>query len=525
LTGRSGATRRAFLPTPTVESLVVGALMLFGFRSELQGISDNSSMVHLRTGIEMMRHWSIPRTDPYSFTAPGHPWVVQSWLASAAYGSAYELAGIHAVVFVHGVLTALVALVIATLARTGSAVRTMATASLAVLAGASFWAPRPLMFGLLALGLLILVVERRWSVWWLFPITWVWVNTHGSFPLGVAWLGARLVGEAIDQRRLPREVLRYLVGFLGALVVACLNPLGPRLLLFPFAVEGKRQVFQNVVEWRSPNFQTAQGLATLACLSLALLILLPTKGRWADTLPLVGFLALGLISVRNVSPAAVVLAPALGYALRVKPRVVEVPATPGVSPPDVAATSAPEEEDGLEPIEVPARARPLAINKAIAGLLVFVALLFTLGAQRSAGLDLSTYPAQAEEWMKAHGYFNPKDHRVAAQDVNGCYFILANGTTSKVFIDDRVDMYPVAVSNDYDSLLRGSVDSSAILDRYTADVVVWDRNLALVSNLQASGGWRQVYPANGATVGPGKDRRWIVLVRDRSVPAGQLLPS
>jgi len=340
------------------------------------------------------------------------------------------------------------------------------------------------------------VVERRASPWWLLPIGWVWVNTHGSFPLGVAWLAARLVGEALDARRRPRWIEPYVVAFVAALALAAVNPLGPRLLSFPLTIEGKSAVFRNVVEWRSPNFQTLQGFATLACLALVLLVLLQAKMRWADILPVVGFVALGLFSVRNVAPSAVVLAPALGRALAVR-RV-----------------------DGDD-----ARVRPAGsngLNKAIAGVLVAAALVFTFGSQRANALDFSTYPTYAEEYMATHGLLDPASHRIAAQDIVGCYLILLRGTAGRVFVDDRVDMYPVSVSNDYDTLLHGDASSPSVLDRYHVDVVLWDRHLALVGVLRSAGGWRTVYPGPDAPAGSRRDSRWTVLVRDRTVAAGSL---
>jgi hypothetical protein len=147
--------------------------------------------------------------------------------------------------------------------------------------------------------------------------------------------------------------------------------------------------------------------------------------------------------------------------------------------------------------------------------LVLAALIFTLGSVRSSALDLRTYPTQAEAFMASHGLLDAS-HRVATQDVVGCYLILIRGLNTKVFIDDRVDMYPVSVSDDYDSLLHGSANAVAILNKYNIDTVLWDRNLALVPLLQAAGGWRMVYPTPVPSSAP-PDKRWVVLVRDPSV--------
>jgi hypothetical protein len=77
-----------------------------------------------------------------------------------------------------------------------------------------------------------------------------------------------------------------------------------------------------------------------------------------------------------------------------------------------------------------------------------------------------------------------------------------------VFIDDRADMYPVAVENDYATLQGGRVNAVAVLDRWNIQVVMWQKGGGLPDELQAIGGWRTVYT----------DRGWLVLVRDPTVP-------
>jgi len=462
-----------------LEWLVVATLALFGLRVGLQPIHDNSMLLHLRTGIDMARTGHVPRTDPYSFTAPHHPWVIQSWFAELLYGIAYRLGGIHLVVVEQGLLMASLAGVVASIARAGTTARTMASAGITVGAGVALWSQRPLLFGLLALALVILVVERRRSPWWLLPIGWVWVNTHGSFPLGLLWLGAVYVGSLFDQRRRPRHLEPYLAAFVGSLVLGAVNPIGPRLIAFPLVVESKHAVFATIVEWRSPNFQQAEGLFALVFFSLALLVLLRRGGPWGDILAVVGFLALGLVSVRNLAPAAVVLAPALGRALRPK-------------------NGAPVGE-AVGPV-----ARPV---KLLAVVLALAAVVFFAAAYRTSGLNLRSYPVGAEVYLRAHGMLDGR--RIATQDYVGDYRELVERVNpSKVFIDDRYDMYPASVSADYDRLLAARPDAVSVLAKWEIQVVMWGRNAGLPDELRLAGGWRTVY----------SDRLWQVLVKDPSVP-------
>ena len=305
---------RRTITSPSLESLFVLAVVLFGYRVGGRPIGDNSMLTHLRTGIDMARTGAIPRRDPYSYTAFGHEWVVQSWFPEWTYGWAFRIGGMELVVFEQALLVALLVWLVVRLARTGSPLRTALAGLTAVGVGAAFWTPRPLLFGLICMALLITVVERRRSPWLLVPILWVWVNSHGSFPLGAVWLGAILVGELVDTRRVPRHDLRYLWGFVAGLAVSVVNPLGPKLLFFPFTLSEKQESFRNIVEWRSPDFSRAGGYFALSFLVLALLILLRGRPGWRDILPVVGFLGAGLVAARNIGVLGVVLAPALGRA-------------------------------------------------------------------------------------------------------------------------------------------------------------------------------------------------------------------
>ena len=449
------------LRPPTIESLVVASIALAGFTLGARPIGDNSTFVHIRTGVDIADGLGIPRVDPYSFTARGARWVVQSWLPEALYGFGRRIGGDGMLVLQQAVLMGVLAWLIARLARAGTPARTMLAGVVAVGAGAAYWSPRPLLFGLLCLALTVTVVERRASSWWLVPVVWVWVNSHGSFPLGVAWLGLVGVGAWIDTRRFPRDVARYAVAFGVGLVVSVLNPLGPRLLAFALTVGEKKDVFQYIREWRSPDFQSGTGLFTLVFLLAAFVILLRSRPPWRVLVPTVAFLGMGLVAVRNLSMLAIVVAPALGAALR------------GADQRDEAVA-------------------PPRVNTLIAGVLAAAFVLFGVGGATGKAIAVDSYPVASVRWLERAGLVGDPAHRLAAQDVVGGYLILRHGRDARVFIDDRIDMYPVSVTKDYVALLHGEARALSVLERHRIDTVLWQRDLPLATILRADDGWKQV---------------------------------
>jgi hypothetical protein len=468
------------LRAPRLEALFVAALVLFGFRLGVRPIGDNSMFTHLRTGIDAVRGHGIPRTDPYSFTALGHRWVVQSWLPEWTYGWADRLGGLRVVVLEQALLCAGLALLLVRLARAGSPLRTALAGAVAIGAGAGYWSPRPLLFGLVFMALLITVVERRRSPWLLVPLVWLWVQSHGSFPLGLAWLGARAVGEWLDWKAWPDETMRYVSGFVGGLVVSMLNPLGARLLAFPFTLGAKRAAFKAIVEWKSPDFQAPAGRFSLVFLVVALALLIRVRVSWRDLIPVVVFLAAALVASRNLPVAAVVLAPVVGRALR---------RGEGSAPRSSRAA-------GLPP---PTRLR---LNRAVLATITAAFVVFGASIWISRPLDLSGYPESAVTYLHDGGLLSAS-HRLAHQDFVGNYLTLRYGRGTHVFVDDRYDMFPSDVSRDYRTLLGGRVEAFSVLDRHQVDVVLWDRHLALATVLQASSRWEQVF----------RDDQWVVYRR------------
>ena len=447
---------------PTVETLFVLAFALIGLRLGLRPIGDNSTFVHVRTGIDAVAGRGLPRHDPYSFTAAGEPWVVQSWLVSYVYGTLHRLAGFEAVVLFHGVVYGALAAVMATLARTQSARRTCLAAGVAIGMGVATWSPRPLAVALLAFALTVLVVERRWAPWWLLPIGWVWVNSHGSWVLGGVWLVVVAVSGGAG-----RDARRYLPWWLGGVVLGAVNPLGPKLLLFPLTLVSKAPNFERVVEWRAPTFRGPFGVITLLALVGVIVVLARAERRLSlpEIAPAAVFLAMALVAQRNLAPAAVVLAPVLGRAL------------------------ATERQEDRAPL-----------NTAIAAVLGVAALLFAAVTLGGAPLDLDGYPVAAAAHV-------PRGTRTASTDIGGCYLVLERGRDANVFVDDRYDVYPERVAKDYLALYDGRPSATAILDRHRVDTVLWPADKALVAILEREPDeWRRVY-------GDEDDDDWVVFVR------------
>jgi hypothetical protein len=427
----------------------------------LARLSDNSVFTHLATGRLIWEQGAVPSTDPYSFTAAGTPWVVQSWLASVLMAGFERLMGPDGVRVLTGLLAAALGALSWRLTRPARSLlmRTLLTGFVLVL-GSTFWSPRPLLFGLVAMAMALVITEEDRDPRWLAPLFWVWVNTHGSFPLGLVALGALAVGAHFDgpedRRHSRRRGLLWAgVGTLAGVV----SPLGLHALTFPVTVLGRSSILGRVVEWQSPKFAAGYSRVFLAQVLLAVLALVRVP-RWRIAIPLVVFTAAALLGLRNIPVASLVLLPGMAWGVR-----------------DIGSLRG--QDRGLVP-------------SVLAGLTAVVAGVVVLGALNRPSFDLRTYPVDAVAWMDTQSLTAGRA-RVFHTDTTGNYLELLYGDRAGVFLDDRVDMYPIPVLEDYLELNDGAYDWPAILDRHRVDVVMWSRGSPLSVTMAETASWRVIY--------------------------------
>jgi len=148
---------------------------------------------------------------------------------------------------------------------------------LLVLAAASFNL-RPQMLGYLFLILTLIALElfrqgKQRTVWLLPMLFLLWVNTHGSWIVGLAtvalYFGAGLVSFQIGSLEARRwtnsERLRLEIVFLLSLAAIPITPYGARLAAYPFTVASTLPIsVANILEWQVMPFNLGGGKLFLA---------------------------------------------------------------------------------------------------------------------------------------------------------------------------------------------------------------------------------------------------------------------
>jgi hypothetical protein len=193
---RSRRVLQSVFSFPSVLLSLLIVLTVFTVRSRF---GDPDMWWHLKTGELIWNSHAIPQVDPFSFSAGGHPWIAQEWLAELTIYGAYRLGGYPGLMLWVCTLGSLVSIAAYFLCRLYSGNRKIAFAGAM---GVWFFGTiglviRPHLIGYLLLNceMLILQVSRTRDSRWCYalpPVFALWVTFHSSFIFGIVVLAIML---------------------------------------------------------------------------------------------------------------------------------------------------------------------------------------------------------------------------------------------------------------------------------------------------------------------------------------------
>jgi len=470
----TGLRRRllAVFPFPVVLTVVLLTLV---FIMAHRGIADPDIWWHLRNAEYLIEHHQLPRSDVYSFSVAGHPWINHEWLAEVPYYLAWRsfgLAGINALMLaVIGVI--FLGLLYLCYKESGNFKASVLACSFGVFLATVSFGPRTILFGYAHLVVLLIILQRfrragRAPLWLIPPLFCLWINTHGSWLLGLIVFSTIAAAGLVRGRwgRVEAEpwtgTQTRALALTWAMSAAALfvNPFGFRLVFYPFDLAFRQKLnIAHVAEWVSVNFHNTRGKLVLVLLATLLLSVLLRRCRW--TLAELGLLCFALYSGLTYSRflflLAIIAAPVLAKMLDFVPpyrRELETP----------------------------------LINALV--------VLLTIGGvahywPRSAALQqivAQEYPAEVLPYLKAH----PPQGPVLNHYLWGGYLGWKNPEV-KVFIDSRVDIFEYSgVLQDYLDLLALK-QPKPILDKYKIRYVLFPPDEPLTYVLQHDPEWKVLY--------------------------------
>jgi hypothetical protein len=430
---------------------------------------------HVRVGELSLRTGDVVRTDPFTFTHGGQPWLNQQWAAQVLFGWTHRILGWAGVALTYaGASGAGFALVYAHCRRRGSAPMSAAVLSLMGFIVATGPAPRPQALAVpLFTGTGLLLARRdRWT--WLVPILGVcWANVHGSFVLAPL-LVAFAVGDDLFARRPATRSILLLFLTVAATFV---TPFGPSVWAYALDIAGDETIRHWVAEWRPPTLTSVVGAAFwLSGLAVAAIAVVRRRRvHPMDAARLLVFFALGAPAIRGT----------LWWAL--------------VAPPVIAGWFATVQEPERRP-EPRRRPDAVALITAVCVLaLLPTALVLRSGTDPVTGASMRLAADAPEVLVDATRQTLPRGSRLLVYQPFASWFEFSS-PEYPVMVDSRIELYGDRVWRDYDRATGAEEDWEEILDRYAVDAVVLPPDAVLKDDLAESGRWTELIDGPAGSV-------------------------
>lgn len=357
----------------------------------------------LRWGQYILDH-GIRKTDVFSYTMPGYPFVDHEWIVHVTQYVLYQHGGPLAL-GIFFMIPLLLALRLVT--RTASA--PWKTIHLLLLGAAllQIFIPKPSLFTLLFVVVEMALLKTSWK-WRRVALTVVfllWANIHGGFLYGLGMYSLWEIGRMIETKTVR---LGALLGIAAATLATAATPYGIHLWSGVLESVADVRLRTSVSEWQS-SFAVIH-LGTMFIVSIYATVLWYSKKtlRPTELVLLIITFIMGVTSRRNL-PIWIVLA-------------------------------APYVNEGIAHLEQTVRSVPGAaprLRSAYVGLFFFVSLVFLyevffiVGQMRLR--SESFYPQAAIAYLQQH----PCDGRVFTPYEWGGYYLWKN-PDKQVFIDGRM---------------------------------------------------------------------------------------
>jgi hypothetical protein len=449
---------------------------------------------HIKQGEFILTTHRVPTKDIYSMTLAGRPWTAYEWLGDVLLATMYRLGGMRGLEVLLIVLGGAILIGLYTLAaiRSGNSKAAFgATVAVFVLATVSFNL-RPQMLGYLFLVLTLIALERfrqgkRRAVWALPILMMAWVNSHGSWVIGLGIIGIYLasglvefrIGDIEARRWIPSDRLRLASVLCLCACATLITPYGMELAKYPFEVAFSLPLgVANILEWLPLSFGSLLGKFFLVAV-LGLILMQVVYGFYWRLEDLALFLFAATVACLHVR-----------FLLIFVPVFTPILAT-------ILARWLPRYE----------RAKDRHILNAI---LMAIILGIVIGFYPSQAILLQnvgkTYPVGAVEYLDRHAVPGPMYNNYSF----GGYLILARGPEHKVFIDGRSEFYERGgVLADQIEITDIRPRALSLLHKYGFQSCLLNHNEPLATLLAALPDWQKVY----------EDSTSILFVRRSGSPA------
>ena len=436
---------------------------------------------HVRAGELALRSGDVVRTDPFTFTVGGEPWLNQQWGAQVMFASAHRAWGWNAVALTYAAaIGAGFSFLYRSCRRAGVDPRSAAILTIlgfVVGAGSLGARPQALAVPLFTATWLLLARRDRWT--WLVPVlAVVWANVHGSFVLAPA-LAAFALGDDLLARR---PAGRGVGVFVATIVATFLTPFGPSVWSYALDVATDDTIRRTVVEWQPPSPLSGAGalfwLSGVAVASLALSR--RSAVRAIDVVRLLFFFALGAAALRST----------VWWGLAAPPILAAWLAGPQPS------AAQPSAEDGSAPADAH---RVQALTAAASVVVLVAAFLVRSGTDPETGASRRLGADAPEVLVDATRRAVPAGSRLLVFQPFASWFEYSL-PGDPVMVDSRIELFPDEVWRDYDTAIVADDRWRDVVEGWRVGAIVLPPGAVLADELHGDPDWRALVETDAGSV-------------------------
>jgi hypothetical protein len=461
------------------------AILLPALAATIAPMSTVDLAYQVRAGELMLSSGAVLRTDPFTFTALGEPWLNQQWGTGVLFALVQGATGWEGLAVLRALLVAASVGLIAVGAMRWLQPRPAALLALGgFVVGIASLGLRAQLFGILLFAAVLAILawrDRRPRLVWLIPfLVLAWANLHGSFFLGPAAVGV-VAGDVFLARRPGFRRLALVLA--ASLVASCVTPFGPEAWRYALGIATNGEITRLITEWQRTSPLTVTGALFYASVAGAVALVLLARHRrlmlsWPTLAWLVALAFLGAYAERGVAWWAF--------------------GAPVALAPTAAALLGP----ARTPREEPRALRRLNVAVVfVLGLAVIAVQPLWRGGDSLVGPTGLLRDAPAGLARALRGLASKSDRVVVPQPWASWFEWAAPGVP--VMVDSRVEVVPASVWADYLVIAAGGPGALTKLARIEATVVVVDpaTQPALYIALGTTGsGWRLAYEGEDGAI-------------------------
>ena len=421
----------------------------------------------------------IPKSDPYSYTRSGEPWIAHEWLSEIIIYYIYRGGDYYLLIPVFAAIITL-SFYLVYLRSSGNYYVAGFLTLFSSLSSAPTWGVRPQTITVLFTALFLYVLDvyrvkkRFWTLAALPVLIVLWVNLHGGYIIGLALIGIYVIAETIhiiigffrkDIISL-RIVVSLIITFISCVVASLLNPNYHEILSYPFKTIISPSMMQFIQEWFTPDFHQLEWIP-LAILILAL-IAIPTIFK--KPTKLVGLLLVLVFTFASFR------------SMRFSPMLALV-AIPFLADQMVGVLN-------CQPKRISAVPFKQIYNAFIVLLLCSIVGVYTISIyQKQPLIETSSFPKGAVDWIKIN---KPKGNIYNTYGWGG-YLIWHLHPDYPIYIDGRADLYGDSFIYSYINIYTGQTEFVEYFSRQGVNIALVEPGSGLSSKLISSPEWKLVY--------------------------------